>query len=261
MRVIALVSLALALAASSLPLSTRSDGGVSTTKRESTANGTLGAVGSGLGSAVNPLGNGTASASSLENGLLAGSENGGGVYKSGSSTTSGLGSIGQTRRSTTSSTPANVTGAVSQLGGEASTVSGTSATSNPIIANVTSGASLLGGGVSTGGGTSANSSSILSSVTSVVSQLVGGASTVGGTSATSNPILANVTSATSSTSNPVTRDTLRSRDDASSAGQTVSSAANVTSTAAGLPSSAENGAEGAVVGAVSGAVSSLGQSG
>ena len=259
MRVIALVSLALALAASSLPLSTRSDGGVSTTKREST--GTLGAVSRGLGNAVDPLANGTASASSLENGLLAGSENGGGVYKSGSSTTSGLGSIGQTRRSTTSSTPANVTGAVSQLGGEASTVGGTSATSNPIVAGVTSGASLLGGGVSTGGGTSANSSSILSSVTSVVSQLVGGASTVGGTSATSNPILTNVTSATSSTSNPVTRDTLRSRDDASSAGQTVSSAANVTSTAAGLPSSAENGAEGTVVGAVSGAVSSLGQSG
>ena len=143
MRVIALVSLALALAlaASSMPLSTRADGGVSTAKGEST--GTLSAVGSGLDNVVNPPGSGTSSAGGLENVSLgssttSGSENGGGAYKSGSGTASGSapGSINPTRRSTTSSTPASVEGAVSQLGGEASTVGGTTSTSNLIPVHV-----------------------------------------------------------------------------------------------------------------------------
>ena len=142
MRVIALVSLALALAVSSLPLSTRADGGISTTKGESA--GTPGAVGSGLGNVVNPPGSGTASAGGLENGSLgssttSGSENGGGAYKSGSGTASGSapGSINPTRRSNTSSTPGNVEGAVSQLGGEAPTVGGTTSTSNLTPVHVT----------------------------------------------------------------------------------------------------------------------------
>jgi len=131
MRVIALVSLALALAVSSMPLTTRADGGVSTTKEEST--GTLGATGSGLGNAVNPPGSGTASAAGLENGSLgssaaSGSESGGGVYKSGSSTTSGLGSgsINPARRSTISgsSAPGDVNSGVSTLDGKAASAAG-----------------------------------------------------------------------------------------------------------------------------------------
>ena len=99
MRVITLVSLALALMASSMPLSPGSDGGASTIMGESS--GTLSAVGSGLGNAVNPPGSSTTLASGLENGSLgssttSGSENG--VYKSGSSTTPGLESGSISRR-------------------------------------------------------------------------------------------------------------------------------------------------------------------
>ena len=120
MRAISLVSLALALAASSLPLSPGADGGVSTTKGEST--GTPGAIGSGLGNAVNPPGSNTASAGGLENGSIgssaaSGSENGGGPYKSGSGAASGSesGSINPARRSTTSSISRDV-GDVGDIG-------------------------------------------------------------------------------------------------------------------------------------------------
>jgi len=153
MRVIALVSLALALAASSMPLTTRADGGVSAPKGEST--GTLGAVGSGTSSAT---GFGPSYASGSKNlgpgyesgiGTLGTPPGGVGGLQSGSGTVTGSsGSINTTRRSTTSSTPGIVECALPQLGGEvASAVGSTTSISNPIPGDVNSDVSSLDGEV------------------------------------------------------------------------------------------------------------------
>jgi len=243
MRVIALVSLALALAASSMPLSTRADGGVSTTKEEST--GTLGAVGSELGNAVNPPGNGAASAVSLENGSLgssaaSGSGSGGGVYESGSSTTSGLGSgpINPTRRSTTSSTPGDIEGAVSQLGGEtASAVGSTTSTSNPIPGDANSDISALDDGAMTVLVLTKNVAKVPGAANKVILKHSGVRSVAGATN------------------------TFRLRavtGNASGAGQAVGGLGEIAGAAAGQANGAGNGAKGIVKNAGAGSLSKSG---